>query len=325
MPFEGEMMFRQVEIALERPLRQRISSSLQYRLVFLLQFFLFFFSLLPLQVMVARFLVEEARMRERVGSPSFSVPLLARATDVQIVSFRDALLRLPYVATVTHVTREQAYEAEMGSHPDVAAFFEDGDLGNPFTDTITVELTSLKDLQAFQTFLERQELSPILPASIHFNIRMDGERLRQELLAHLAVRRLLVVVAIAFTFLLFVASFALVLLRIHVDHRAVLLRSMEGAPLRKIAQPIILETITLLGTALIITSVLVAGAILFLPALFPARIVEGSPTILADVRSTFSSVGVLLILLEFLLFSVPAAFGVRAALRSVMGRESAFA
>lgn len=311
-------MFREVEIALERPIRERARSLLRLRSFLLLQFLLFLFCLIPLQAFGVRFLAEEVVVQERTGSPTFSLPLLARATDTQIISFRDALVHLPYVGGVTHQTREQAYEEEAKLHPDVVSFLEGTNAPNPFTDTITVQLRSPEDFQPFQEFLKRSELQSVLDPTVHSKIRMAGEEQQKQTLARRASMQFILFPAFVFALLVLLLSILTAFLRLELEHRTVTLQSLAGAAPSTIVRPLFLEALTLMGAALLITSALTSFLILSFPAMFLPSISGNLPLITSNVRSSLFSLGIPLILLQFLILSGVSVLGIHVALRMVV-------
>ncbi len=191
------------------------------------------------------------------------------ATEPDVQEFIGALKDLPSVRQVTYVTKEQAYERERGRNPDLVHFLEEFKIQNPFPDTLAVSLASLKDYDAFETFVRQEQWAATVDPSFLSQSTSQEQEVRQMLRLTETGRML------AFGFLAVLALVMLFVLIELVRRRAMqrreelLVERLVGAPELSMLVPFATEAATLLLASLIL-SVLAMGAILWLlPSVLP--------------------------------------------------------
>lgn len=229
--------------------------------------------------------------------------------------FYGALRSLPSVATVTYVTKEQAYAAMQREDPQSIAAWERASAANPLRDSFLVRLLPGEKPASVLAFLRRDEWAPLLdPGSVALSAQRWEENADE-----LAVLRL--IHAASFLFI-GISLAALLLMLIETVRRGavarkdeLLVKHLAGAQMLSVLVPFAAEIAVLLAVALF-TSFLVVGLLLFLVPFISGStaFTESAQAVLAAVLPLFV-VGEL-ICLPFLAF-IGAWFGIRPLLRMI--------
>ncbi len=241
------------------------------------------------------------------------------AEDRKVQEFLIALRDQPFVQKISYVTREQAYEQEKQTNPELTAFLEQFQIKNPFPDTIAVSLNSLSQYAAFEAFAKGSAWAGVVDPG--FLTQTTGQE--QEVLQ--MVRLTEAGRALAGAFLLLTLAVLLFVLMELVRRRAMMRREemlverLFGAPELSVIVPFATEATALLLAALVISAVLMAVLLAVLPLVIPALAAGGS---LASVRA--ETVGLLqtlvpgVLVLEILTVPLLALGGAFLALRPQM-------
>lgn len=120
---------------------------------------------LLLHFLLASFLGAFALQRDLRAEASAHLQVLSQATDEDIQTFYAALRTHPAVAQAEFVSREEVFERERESNPDLIAFLEQYDLENPFPDSFVVLLTSEDRYGELAAFLQDERWQTVIDPS----------------------------------------------------------------------------------------------------------------------------------------------------------------
>ena len=201
--------------------------------------------------------------------------ILDTATDAQIQDLVQQVRALPYVADISYVTREQAYERQKNRDPDFVAFLQKFGVENPFPETLGIRLRQLTDYPKLIEFLHKPSFATVINATFLSNTT-DQEQQVYGLIEvlHVSERLLTSIVVLVLIAIFFVI---VELARRHAEERSqeLHIEQLLGASRLRIFLPHCVEMIFLLGTALIL-SLLLGGLLLFLlPIFLPALASSG--------------------------------------------------
>ena len=225
------------------------------------------------------------------------------APDRQVQEFLVALQDQPFTASVSYVTREQAYERERARNPELTSFLEEFDIQNPFPDTIAVSLRSLGDYDAFAAFARDSRWTPVVDPGFLSQASGQEQEVRQMLRVTAAGQALLGAFLILVAAVLLFVLIELVRRRAMVRREEILVERLFGAPVLSILVPFATEAALLLAASLAASVGLLAlilwAAPLVVPALAPGGPFEPvraqAVQLLAEYAPTLLGVQLLLI------------------------------
>jgi cell division protein FtsX len=200
--------------------------------------------------------------------------VLSTAGTQDVQNFFATVRSRPEVAAVAYVTKQQAYDEQRKTDPDLVAFLDQYKLDNPFPDTFVVTLSSLSLYGSFRQFLEQPQWKTIINPSF-LSQTTDQERQVESLLQISTAIR-----SVTF-FFLFVAFVVLLFLVLEMVSRTVqergrelFLESVLGASALSMLLPIMAGMAILLITAVILATVLALVFALALPFFIPSLAAE---------------------------------------------------
>lgn len=200
--------------------------------------------------------------------------VLPTASSQDVQTFFAAVHAYPDVASVSLVTKEQAYNDQRTLDPDLVSFLEQYKLSNPFPDTFVVTLTSLDAYDSFRQFVEQSQWKNVINPAFLSTVT-DQERQVHDLLSVTdAIRSItFVFIFIAFAVLLFVVL-ELVSRTVRAHGEELFLENTLGASPLSVLLPFIAEITILLWAGLIIATAIVGALMALLPLLMPALAAE---------------------------------------------------
>ena len=212
---------------------------------------------------------------------ALQVDIQEGATDNAIQQLYGAFQELPYVSSVTYVTRDKAYEHARAENPELISFIEKAQLSNPFPDSVVVSLRSMDDTSAFLSFAQSAQWSKIVdPASL--SRAGDRETEMRDMQRLLMIGFALVLGF--FVFVIFVLLFVLIDLvrrRCLARKEEVLVERLSGAVDLAILLPFAVEGTLLLLGAVLCSALLLCGLLYALYFRFP----QPSLLLSADIQS----------------------------------------
>lgn len=215
-----------------------------------------------------------------VGASRTGTDLLSRAASVRleivpgvsqntIQSFFLAVGEQSGVEDAQYVTREQAYQQQRQTNPDLIAFLDRYKLENPFPDAVIVQLTSAEGYDQFKRFvLQDQWKSVVRPESLpDFT---GGEERARDLLHLTDIVRMATGVFLTVSLLLLIAVLMQsVVAALQAHRKDIDLLTALGSDSLTIALPFFIElsVLLLLGVlaATVLCAVLVQGIAISLP------------------------------------------------------------
>lgn len=214
---------------------------------------------------------------EQLGERTeLQLELLGSASDASISDLMNTLQNLPYVAKVTFMTREQAYDRARKTDPDLIGFLEQYGIRNPFHDAVNVTLTSLAQYRSLLGILQDEQWQRIIDPSFLSDANAEQAYMTGLLKLTLGLRSLtLFVLGCSILTLLFIVM-NLTRSRALVRSQEVLVERLAGAQSATILIPFVAEASVLLiasalGSALLVIS-MVTVAPFFVTALQPSGI-----------------------------------------------------
>lgn len=194
---------------------------------------------------------------------------LPAASDQNIQAFIGALRQSAIVSNVDYVTKEQAYQNQKTSNPDLVAFLDQYKLENPFPDTLVVTLKSLGDYGQLQQFAQQDQWRNVVNPSSLSAVTTQEQQIRELLQVTQAMRTVSIIfVAVAFAVLLFVVL-ELISRSVRAHSSELFLETMLGASTLAVLLPFMAEMTVLLLMGLVIATLLLVAFLLGLPFFIP--------------------------------------------------------
>jgi cell division protein FtsX len=224
------------------------------------------------------------------------------ATDRQVQEFFAALQQQPFVSSVAYITREQAYERERRTNPDLVGFLEKFNIQNPFPDTLAVTLGNLSLYEDFEAFVREEAWREVVDPAFLSQATDQEQQLHQMLRLTEAGRSVMFFFfALTGGILLFVVV-ELVRRRAYLRREEVFVERMSGAQEASVVLPFATEAAVLLSTALALSFVFLVLLLFSLPVFLPAIAEGGTFTALrGEVQTLLLTAGPAIIVAEFLL------------------------
>lgn len=195
------------------------------------------------------------------SAPGFTVQISPRAADARIQELYAALQQSPSVQAVEYITKEQAYETERRSNPDLTAFLDRYNVSNPFPETFHVTLRSIADTAAFSAMISDAQWRDTVDAGSFSQLDQQTNSLEGTLGA-LRVGSLFLLGLCAVAFIsLFTFSLSRIWRRA-AGSDEVLLGWSVGASIAAVLSSLILEEMLLLVPCFIIAALVIAAFLL---------------------------------------------------------------
>jgi cell division protein FtsX len=234
----------------------------------------------------------------------------AAASQTQVQHFYTALTRLPYVQEATFITKEKAYEKTRKSDPALIGFLEEYNMHNPFSDTIGVSLSSLKDYAAFAAFVEGPEWKTVVSPTYLSEITNQQQHVYSLLTITKAGRSLTILILVLTITALVCITTELVRRRAIARSDEVLVESLSGAQPFSIALPFMTEAATLLLLSILLSTVSLILIIAIVPILIPQLQADGIlGPLQAEITPLLSTMLPAMILLEIMMAPIIATCG----------------
>ncbi len=223
-----------------------------------------------LQVLIVSIVGAQAGLgflRERLD---LRVEVRDTATDSDVQDFIQAIHGLPSVTDVVFITREQAMARQKQRDPTFVDFLGKFGIENPFPDTVGVRLKRLDDAPEFLTFIQQAKYAPVVnPAFLTQTTdqQQQAEKLSMivessQLLLWCGVGLVLVVL------LLIVIEF--IRRRSLLRHEEITIQQLVGISTADLSLPFIVEMMSLLVVALLLSWIVVLVILFMLPFAIPA-------------------------------------------------------
>lgn len=236
--------------------------------------------------------------------------LLEQADNQDVQVFLSILGQQPFVASVSYITKEQAY-AQMQAHdPTLIAFIEEFKLANPFPETVAIVLRSIEDYHALSEFLAAPQWGGIIDPTF-LSETTNQEAYLYELLDLTAAGYTMAFVFLAVTggIILFVT---VELVRSRVMQRAdeILIEHLSGAFPLAILIPFAVEAMLLLLLATT-GSVLMMGILFWaIPGTLSSASVSGAlGPLISECIAMLRRYGLVILLLEAAMIPVMGGLG----------------
>lgn len=196
--------------------------------------------------------------------------LLKTADEQRIQDFFAAVRSQPTVTNATFVTKEQAYELERKTEPEMVDFLEKYGLKNPFFDTISVTLHSLDDYQPLIAFVTNPQWNDVVDPAFLSTVSKQNDQVRQLYEVSQSAKALAGgFLFFAFIILLFTVT-ELSRVRSETRHDEVMVERLVGAQPFHILMPFVAEAFFLLLGAFALAIAVMIVTLWFLPTLVPA-------------------------------------------------------
>lgn len=303
-----------IQVALRRGLRRGLLMLLRDRKSGM-TFVALLSVVLLLQFLLLAFLGVRGVSTLLVTNGDLRIEVLPSAVDRDVQQLYAALRELPYVHSVVYIPKENAYERERERDPELIAFLEKFKLQNPFPDTFSLTLVTLRHYGALRSFLERPDWKSVVHPSFLSTVRGQEQRVRGLLQVTRSVG-----VLTGFFLLLSVSVLLLVLVEL-VERRSqrrareVELEELLGASATDTVAPFVTEMTAFLLVALVVASLIALVAYAVLPW-FSSAFAQGSFLALRrELTHLLWAFGLPLLFLEILLVPVLATGGVLLGLR----------
>jgi cell division protein FtsX len=232
-----------------------------------------------------------------------------QATTQDVQEFLVAVRDVPYVRETTYITKEQAYEKEKATNPDLISFLEEFGVKNPFPDTIAVSLKELGDYDAFKNFLSADRWKKTVDPSFLSHTTAQEQEVRQ-MLTLARTGRILIAGFIVLTIcvLLFVLI-ELVRRRSLLRDEEIFIERLVGAPILSVLIPFAVEAAVLLCIAFVLSTLIITALVTLLPLLVPAFLTGPLAMLWDEASSLLLFQAPVLIVVEILLVPVLAFLG----------------
>jgi len=212
----------------------------------------------------------QAMLRSRTN---MQLEIHTSATDAQVQTFYSVLTRLSYVEDAVFITKEKAYAQTQSKDPKLFGFLEQYNIQNPFTDSISISLTSLEDYAAFALFIEQPEWKSVVNPTYLSEITDQEQHVFALLTITRAGRSLTIIILLLTIVALIFITTELIRRRAIARSDEVLVERLAGAQPFSIALPFITEATVLLLLSIILSF----GATLILIVLLPVMIPSLQP------------------------------------------------
>ena len=196
--------------------------------------------------------------------------ILSSATNQQVGQFFSLLQQQIFVDDAAYITKEQAYERAKTYDPELVAFLEEFNMGNPFPDTIGVTLRSLDDYMTFRRYVEQEQWNGIVDPTFLSEVT-DQEQQVTELLRFTSAGRTLTVIILGIVGAIFLfITTELVRRRVLGRSNEVLVEKLVGSSPLSMFVPFATEACVLMLVAAILSMVLSLAVVVILPSIVPA-------------------------------------------------------
>ncbi len=200
-------------------------------------------STLSLAIIVS-FLTEEA-IRIVNTKLDFSIEVKDNVTLDQIQPLMHELDILPYVVSVTYISKNQALENFRKEHPDLPDFLTTYEISNPLPATIRISISDPKKHPELINFIDRRENSAIIDLSKVRNNFDQRNRIEQLIVITDTIKYFLYFFITIFISIGILIIISTVQLSLNVRKRELSIMQVVGASYRKILFPFITEAIWL--------------------------------------------------------------------------------
>ena len=225
-----------------------------------------------------------------------------KVTDRQVQEFVAAAQQSPGVSAVEYITREQAYERERKSNPDLVSFLEQFKIDNPFPDTIAVTMDDLGSYDTFATFAKQPQWQGVIDPAFLSQATGQESELRRMLRLTDAGRSLSFFVLLLTGGILLFIVIELVRRRAFLRREEVFVERMSGAQEASVVLPFATEATILLFGALAMSLACLFLLLFLLPLLVPALGDTGTfGALRSEVGRLLAVFGPMLIVVQFLL------------------------
>lgn len=192
------------------------------------------------------------------------------ATDEKLQQFYSRINSLPFVESAVLITKEKAFEHTRVSDPQLIGFLERYNMQNPFTDSISISLSSLEHYAAFSAFIEQPEWKTVINPMYLSEITDQEQRVFSQLAITRAGRSItILILALTIVALVFITT-ELIRRRAIARSDEVLVERLAGAEPLSIALPFVTEAAVLLLVSIALSTAAIVIIIGLLPLLIPA-------------------------------------------------------
>lgn len=231
-------------------------------------------------------------------------------TQERISQFISEVEDLPYIDRVQLVTAESTYELMKQRDPSLIQFLEEFNLGNPFPQTIQVQIASLNDYETFTNALEQEQWRGMLAPSFSTSTTEQETYIRQTLAVSGAISRaILGFIVLALAVLMYIIV-ELIRSKIVRKHEEIVIQRLCGAMHFYILLPFITEICLVLLLAVSLSIIVMLTFTFVAPLTFSSLSTDG---ILHQLwlRSSdlFTERAIWLVLVELLCIPLIAWFG----------------
>lgn len=202
--------------------------------------------------------------------------VLDSASNAHIQDLVQNVRSLPYVDDVAYVTREQAYDRQRQSDPQLVAFLEKFGIANPFPETVSVRLHALADEPALLQFLQQPVFAQTIDPKFLSQTTDQQQQMDQLVQVVASARFFLLLVICLVGVVLFFVILELLRRRTLERHKEVFIEQLVGAPAFMTALPFAIEMMLLLFGALLLSLLFAVACVVIAPHLIPALGVGGA-------------------------------------------------
>lgn len=232
------------------------------------------------------------------------------ATDEKLQQLYSAINRLPFVESAVLITKEKAFESTRASDPKLIAFLEQYNMQNPFTDSMSVSLTSLEHYAAFAAFIKKPEWSAVINPMYLSEITDQEQRVFSMLAITRAGRSIAILILTLTVVALVFITTELIRRRAIARSDEVLVERLAGAEPLSIAVPFVTEAAILLLVSIALSTATIVIVIALLPLLMPALQSHGIlGPLQKEITPLLGTMLPLMLLLEILIAPVIAGAG----------------
>jgi cell division transport system permease protein len=196
-------------------------------------------------------------------------------TPEVVSAFVSDLKALEYIDRVQLITPAKTYETMKESDPTLIAFLEEFNLGNPFPQTVHVQISSLNDYEYFTEQLQQEKWRSVLAPSFSTSTSEQETYIRQTIAVSTAISRAIIAfIALALVVLVYII---IELIRSKIMHKneEIIIQRLCGAMHFYIVLPFVVEVSLILLLAVSLSIIVMLSVAMAAPFVFTSLSTNG--------------------------------------------------
>lgn len=236
--------------------------------------------------------------------------ILPTASNQQVGQLFSQLQQQEFIEDAAYITKAQAYERAKQFDPELVAFLEQFNMGNPFPDTIGITLRSLDDYLVFRKYIEQKQWNGVVDPKFLSEATGQEQQISELLRFTEAGKSLALWILVLVSVVLLCITTELVRRRVLGRSNEVLVEKLVGASPLAMFVPFATEAFVLLVVSTLVSVLLSIVLLFFLPSIVPALQNDGVLSLLrAEVSPLLRTALPRYFMGEILLLPIIAAIG----------------